>query len=187
MSAPSTGAVVNFFLGVLKARLWIAVAFALATVAGVLGAMHVREDAAIDSLIVPSDPVARATREFERLFPEGEQALLLLDAPSNASAQPQTAKLAAKLADIPGVEAQPLPGRQLGIGLELDTHSPEDRDRALAAIDVAVAEFTSPRGPFTAIHRIGSPWIDAWLEHATASAEERVMPLFGLFLMVLIL
>ncbi|HEY2590078.1 MAG TPA: MMPL family transporter, partial [Steroidobacteraceae bacterium] len=66
-------------------------------------------------------------------------------------------------------------------------HSPEDRDRALATIDTTAAEFAAPRGPFTATHRIGSPWIDAWLEHATASAEEHVMPLFGLFLMALIL
>jgi len=187
MIAPGTGTTVRFFLGVLKARLWIVAAFALATAAGVFGAIHVPDDSAIDSLVVPSDPVARATREFDRLFPEGEQALLLLDAPSNEAARPRAAELAGRLAAIPGVAAQPVPGPQLGIGVELDTHSPEDRDRALAAIDATAAPFVAPRGPFTAIHRIGSPWIDAWLEHATASAEERVMPLFGLFLMALIL
>ncbi|HXS28156.1 MAG TPA: MMPL family transporter [Steroidobacteraceae bacterium] len=180
-------ATVRFFLGVLKARLWIAAAFALAAAAGILGAMHVPDDAAIDSLIVPSDPVARATREFERLFPEGESALLLIDAHSNAAAQPRAAELAARLAHIPGVAARPLPGAQLGIGIELDTHSPAERDRALAAIDAATAPYVSPHGPFIAIHRIGSPWINAWIEHATASAEARVMPLFGLFLMALIL
>ncbi|MGH8220862.1 MAG: efflux RND transporter permease subunit [Steroidobacteraceae bacterium] len=187
MLAPGTGAPVRFFLGVLRARRWIVAAFALAAVAGVLGALHVPDDAAIDSLVVPSDPVARATREFERLFPEGESALLLLDARSSASARPRAAELAARLGRIRGVAAQPLPGPQLGIGIELDAHSPEDRDRALAAIDSAAAPFVSSRGPFTAIHRIGSPWIDAWLEHATASAEALVMPLFGLFLMALIL
>lgn len=191
MFAPGAGAAVRFFLGVLNARLWIVAAFALAAAAGVFGALHVPDDAAIDSLVVPSDPVARATREFERVFPEGEQALLLLDARADARskemARARAAELASRIAAIPGVVAQPLPGPQLGIGIELETHSPEERDRALAAIDSAAAPFLAPSGPFASIHRIGSPWIDAWLEHATASAEGRVMPLFGLFLMALIL
>ena len=187
MFAPGTGAAVRFFLAVLKARFWIVAAFALATAAGVFGAMHVPEDAAIDSLVVPSDPVARATRAFERVFPDGEQALLLLDARSNEGARSEATKLASRLAAIPGVKAQALPGPQLGIGIELDTQSPQDRDRALTAIDATAAPFIVPGGPFTAIHRIGSLWIDAWLEHATDSAEARVMPLFGLFLMALIL
>lgn len=187
MFAPGTGAAVRFFLAVLKARLWIVAAFALATAAGVFGAMQIPDDAAIDSLVVPSDPVARATREFDRLFPEGEQALLLLDARPNQAARPRVAELASRLAAIPGIEAQPLPGPQLGIGIELDAHSPQDMDRELASIDAAATPFLAPGGPFAAAHRIGAPWIDAWLEHATASAEERVMPLFGFFLMVLIL
>jgi len=183
MFVPTSGAVVRFFLGVLHARRCIVAAFALAAAAGVVGALHVPEDSAIDSLVVPSDPVAHATREFERLFPEGEHALLLLDAGDARSAD----ALARKLATIPGVEAQRLPGPLLGIGIELRTAASDERDRALSAIDSAAASFTAPHGPFTAIHRVGSPWIDAWLEHATAKAEARVMPLFGLFLMALIL
>lgn len=190
MSVPASGAVVRFFLGVLRARLWIVAACALAAAAGVYGALHVPEDSGIDSLVVPSDPVARATREFERLFPEGERALLLLDT-ADASSRPPALRaaeaLAAKLSAIRGVEAQTLPGPVLAIGIELHTHSPDDRDRALSAIDSAMNAFAPPGGPFTAIHRVGSPWIDAWLEHATARAQARVMPLFGLFLMALIL
>jgi hypothetical protein len=40
--------------------------------------------------------------------------------------------------------------------------------------------------PFTAIRRVGSPWLDAWLEKQTGSATKRSMPLFGIFLMTLL-
>ena len=36
--------------------------------------------------MVPGDPVAQATHEFERVFPEGQQALLVLEAPDPLSA-----------------------------------------------------------------------------------------------------
>ncbi|MGH8261722.1 MAG: MMPL family transporter, partial [Steroidobacteraceae bacterium] len=195
---PASGAVVRFFVRVLRYRRWIAAAFAVAAIAGVYGALQIPDDAAIDSLVVPSDPVARATREFERLFPEGERALLLLEprlgrsSPPAPAASPQELAaslqaLASRLDAIAGVEAQPLDRPAFGIGLELHTSSPAERDRALAAIDTAVAPFVAPHAPFAAIHRVGSPWVDAWLEHATSTAEARVMPLFGLFLMALIL
>src|SRR6185312_9986042 len=40
--------------------------------------------------------------------------------------------------------------------------------------------------PFTAVRRVGSPWVDAWLEKQTGAATERSMPLFGIFLVVLV-
>lgn len=218
MCVRESGAVVRFFLRILRFERSIAAVFAVAAVAGVIGALHVRNDASIDSLIVPTDPVARATREFESLFPEGEHALLLLDAPDPVSPQARLAAgaLAAKLAAIPGVEAQSLAGselqagptggsqagptgglqagpiggpgdRSLGIGIELEASSAAERDRALDAIDAAAAGYLAPQGPFSSIHRVGSPWLEAWLEHATVKAQARVMPLFGLFLMALIL
>ncbi len=44
-----------------------------------------------------------------------------------------------------------------------------------------------PGGPFTAVRRVGSPWLDAWLERQTGAATSSFMPLFGLFLMTLVL
>jgi uncharacterized protein len=225
MYVPASAAVVRFFLCVLRLRRWIAAGFAILTVIGILGALRVPDDVAIDGLIVANDPDARATRQFERLFPEGDHALLMLEAPDPLSPEPLSAarRLTSRLAAIPGVEAQSvaalgsrggaaaepqaaeserwrLPagaaflGRAglvgdhfLGIALELRTQTPADRDRALAAIDTAIRPFASPGGPFTAIRRVGSPWLDAWLEHETTRAESRAMPLFGLFLMALIL
>ena len=42
-------------------------------------------------------------------------------------------------------------------------------------------------GPFTKVRRVGSPWLDAWLERQTGAATARFMPLFGIFLMTLVL
>src|SRR5258707_2873392 len=71
----------QFFLRVLRARQVIVGVFILLTVAGMYGATQIPTDTSINRLIVASDPVAQATREFERVFPEGEQALIVLQAP----------------------------------------------------------------------------------------------------------
>src|ERR1700733_1342782 len=57
----------------------------------------------------------------------------------------------------------------------------------LAAIDADIARLLRGAGwPFDRIRRVGSPWLDAWLEHETDVATQRSMPLFGLFLVTLI-
>ncbi|MBV8496232.1 MAG: MMPL family transporter, partial [Gammaproteobacteria bacterium] len=75
----------------------------------------------------------------------------------------------------------------LGIALELRLRSAGDRDRVLAAIDARLQPLAGSGGPFTAVRRVGSPWLDAWLERETGVATARFMPLFGLFLMTLVL
>ena len=75
----------------------------------------------------------------------------------------------------------------LGIALELRVHSPAERDRALAAIDALVLPLEESGGPFSAIRRVGTPWLDAWLERQTGTATKKFMPLFGIFLMALVL
>ena len=81
MSVPASPKIVQFFLPRAAGAGWIAAAFLVLTAAGIYGALRVPDDPAIDRLIVPGDPIARATAEFDRLFPEGEQALLMLEAP----------------------------------------------------------------------------------------------------------
>jgi uncharacterized protein len=216
----------QIFLGVLRARLWIAGAFLILTIAGVYGATRIPTDSAIDRLIVPGDPVVKATTEFERVFPEGDQALIMLEAPDPLSPTALRAAdhLEHELAKIPHVEAHSLINlfshgtatgeitdaqaeklrkfatgtmlfrragllgdHYLGIGLELRVNSPEERNRALAAIDSLVLPLDKSGRPFTAVRRVGSPWLDAWLEHQTGTATKRSMPLFGIFLMTLVL
>jgi hypothetical protein len=78
MSLPASPAVVQIFLRVLRARGWIAGAFVILAAAGIYGALRVPNDPAIERLAVAGDPVVRATADFDRLFPEGEQALIML-------------------------------------------------------------------------------------------------------------
>jgi hypothetical protein len=65
--------------------------------------------------------------------------------------------------------------------------SPAERDRTLAAIDALVLPLEKSGHPFSAIRRVGTPWLDAWLERQTGTATKKFMPLFGIFLMTLVL
>src|SRR5580698_8463852 len=100
----------RLFLNVLKARYAIVGLFLLLTLAGIYGAAHIPSDSSIDRLIVAGDPVAQATREFERVFPESEQALIVLEAPDPLSPAvlQGTDQLERELDQIPKVAAHSL-------------------------------------------------------------------------------
>src|SRR5277367_1303553 len=73
--------ILRLFLRVLKARIAIIGIFAVLTAAGIYGALQISTDTTIDRLIVAGDPVAQATLEFEKVFPEAEHALIMLESP----------------------------------------------------------------------------------------------------------
>jgi predicted RND superfamily exporter protein len=215
----------QLFLRVLRARQLILGVFALLTIAGIYGALRIPTDSSIDRLIVASDPVAQATREFERVFPEGEQALIVLEAPDPLSPAVLQGvdQLERQLNQIPKVAAHSLltlyfrssppanidadeaaklrafatgtslvrraglmGDHYLGIGLELKVISPTERDQVLAAIDASVLPIEADGHPFTAVRRVGAPWLDAWLEKQTGTSTRKFMPLFGIFLLTLV-
>ncbi|MDB6101367.1 MAG: exporter of the superfamily protein-like protein [Gammaproteobacteria bacterium] len=225
-ASPQDSKVFRFFLRVLHMRGRIVGAFLILTVAGIYGATLIPNDPAIDRLVVAGDPVARATLDFDRLFPEGDQALIMLEGtdPLSPAALRTADQLERQLAKIPGVKAHSLldffrradPAAEisaheaerlrpfatgtalfrragllgdhyLGIGFELRVSSPQARNRALAAIDSLVLPLEKPEGPFTVVRRVGSPWLNAWLEHQTGVATKKFMPLFGIFLVALVL
>src|ERR1700720_4321131 len=100
----------RIFLHVLRARYWVAGVYLLLAMAGIYGVTRIPTDTAIERLVVAGDPVAQATLEFERVFPEGEQALLMLEAPdplSQATLQ-GAEQLERELGKIPKVEAHSL-------------------------------------------------------------------------------
>jgi predicted RND superfamily exporter protein len=226
MRVPAAPRVVHIFLHVLRARRWIAGAFVVLTAAGIYGALQVPDDPAIERLIVASDPVALATRAFDRIFPEGEQALIMLEAPDplGLAALRAADRLEHELAGIPQLETHSLldlyrrasstgevtrvegtrvrafaTGTPLfrragllgdhyfGIALELRVKSPAESERVLKAIDALVLPLEAPGGAFTKVRRVGSPWLNAWLERQTGAATARLMPLFGIFPMALVL
>ncbi len=215
----------QLFLRILRARHVIVGVFILLTFAGIYGALRIPTDTSIDRLIVANDPVAQATQEFERIFPEGEQALIVLEAPDPLSpgALQGADQLERALSKIPNVAAHSLltlyfrssppaaigpaeaaklrafasgtslvrraglmGDHYLGIALELKVNSPAERDQVLAAIDAKVLPLNASGHPFTAIRRVGSPWLDAWLERQAGESTKKFMPLFGLFLLTLV-
>jgi hypothetical protein len=215
----------RLFLRILQARFWIVGVFAVLTLAGIYGASRIPTDTSINRLIVGSDPVSQATREFERVFPEGQDALIVLEAPDplTLAALQGVDRLERELNRIPKVAAHSLltlyfrssppasigeadaaklrtfaagttlvrraglmGDHYLGIGLEMKVNSPAERDQALAAIDAKVLALEANGHPFTAVRRVGSPWLDAWLERQTVASTKKFMPLFGLFLLALV-
>jgi predicted RND superfamily exporter protein len=229
MSIVVSPKLLRIFLHVLRARYWVAGVYLVLAMAGVYGASRIPTDPAIERLVVAGDPVAQATLEFERVFPEGEQALIMLEAPDplNQGALQGAERLERELGKIPKVEAHSLltlfrranssadlspedavrlrtfaTGTSLfrragllgehyfGIALDLRVNSPAERNRALAAIDAVVLplEKSGQPGalPFSAIRRVGNPWLDAWLERQTGTATKKFMPLFGIFLSTLV-
>jgi uncharacterized protein len=215
----------RLFLGVLRARYAIVAVFLLLTLAGIYGATRIATDTSIDRLIAAGDPVALATREFERVFPESEQALIMLEAadPLSPAALQGAAQLERELDNIPNVQAHSLltlyfrsgppaaispsdaehlrafaagtllfrrAGQMgddyLGIALDLQVNTPAERDQVLAAIDAKVLPLDASGHPFTAIRRVGTPWLEAWLERQTGASTRKFMPLFGIFLVTLV-
>lgn len=226
MNLSDSTTLLRVFLRVLRARGYIAAVFLILTAAGIYGATRVPNDSAIERLVVAGDPVVRATLDFEHLFPDGEHALLMLEAPDPLSPVALRAALQLEhaLASIPHVEphslldffprtasisewspaeaakvrvfatgtplfrrAGLLGDHYFGIALDLREKSAAERDSALAAIDSIALPLASPAGPFNAVRRVGSPWLDAWLERQTGASTARFMPLFGIFLMTLVL
>ncbi len=74
----------------------------------------------------------------------------------------------------------------LAIALDLRVNSPAERDQVLSAIDAKVLPLSTSGHPFTAVRRVGSPWLDAWLERQTGESTKKFMPLFGIFLLTLV-
>jgi predicted RND superfamily exporter protein len=226
MSTDASPGLVLVFVRVLRARAWIVAAFLVLAVAGIHGALRVPNDPAIDRLVVAGDPLARATADFERVYPEGSQALIMLEAPDplGEAALRGAERLERQLSNVPQVQAHSLltvyrrgssagslgsdevarvrsfatgtplfrragllGDHYLGIAIELHTNTSAERDRALAAIDGLSQSLPVTGGAFTAVRFVGSPWLDAWLEHHTGTATKRFMPLFAIFLLALVL
>jgi predicted RND superfamily exporter protein len=196
----------GFFRRLLAAPWRILALYAGLVPLAVLLALRVPTDNAIDRLIVPTDPLYRATRAFQRVFPDKPSVLLAADAPdpcapvvTEALARLQSRLRGAGLESFsaldilraapPGTDLRTLVAgtdlfRRQGLAgpgfMAVAVTLPADRDAGLAAVERAL-----PAG----VHwrRIGGPYVDAALEQATERASLRAFPLFGAFVIVLVL
>jgi uncharacterized protein len=72
-----------------------------------------------------------------------------------------------------------------GIAVALPAGGAAERDATLAAIDRAIRDV--PRGDVREVRRIGLPYVEAWIERASREATVRWFPVFGLFVVALVL
>ena len=207
-------------------RWWWVVLYAILFPVAIGQALRIETDNSIARLIVESDHDFQDNQAFQRLFPEGEQVVLLAEAadPFAPAALAKTAEIETRLREIPRVQVftaldlyrrthpgglerregpddfrrfatgtdlfrrQGLVGADfLGLPLELKVRGARQRDEALAAIDRALAPIEAAPAPLRGIRRIGGPYVDAYLEAETARASQRYFPLFGLFVIVIVL
>jgi predicted RND superfamily exporter protein len=93
------------FRRIVALRLPILAAYAVLLPLAVALALRIPSEGAIDRLIVPSDPDFVATRAFQKVFPEGQVVLLLLesDDPWSPDVLKQVTALEERLGKIPGV------------------------------------------------------------------------------------
>lgn len=77
--------------------------------------------------------------------------------------------------------------RFLAIVLALDAPDPATRDALLDAVDERVAAVGDWSSSIERVRRVGRPWIDAWLERETAASTLKYFPLFGAFVVSLVL
>src|SRR5579871_3385551 len=81
MGEPREPRLTGLFRAVVSRRWLIVVAYALALVPAVYFALRVKQDNAIDRLIVESDPDYITAKQFEKVFGSGEYVVLLAEAP----------------------------------------------------------------------------------------------------------
>src|SRR5882724_4920417 len=93
MNVHDSPKVLRFFMRILQMRGGIVCAFVILTAAGIYGATRIPNDPAIDRLVVSGDPTARATIDFDRLFPEGDQALIMLEGTDPLRSEEHTSEL----------------------------------------------------------------------------------------------
>jgi predicted RND superfamily exporter protein len=74
-----------------------------------------------------------------------------------------------------------------GLPLILDVRSATERQQTLKAIDEVVSEKVKDPAPFRAIRKVGEPYVNQYLNHKTTEGGMRQFPVFGLFVVLLVL
>jgi predicted RND superfamily exporter protein len=207
-----SGRVERSFEAVIRLRGPILAGYAVLVAGAVALAAGIRSDAGISGLIVPSDPDVVATRAFEAVFPERPIVILLVEAedPWRPEVLARVEALERALRGVPGltpysvmdVYRRARPGfapdaagaaalRAFATGTTffrrqaLDADGPARRDALLGAVDGAVDAL--PRDGLLGVRRVGAPWVEAWIERASREASLRWFPVFGLFVVGLVL
>ena len=108
--------------------------------------------------------------------------------PSSGPAARNHEQVEALITGTPFFRRQGMVGEHfLAVVVTLDAPDPPARSVALSAIDLAVDRAIESAQSIDAVRRIGKPWIDEWLERETSTSSIRFFPLFGVFVVTLVL
>src|SRR5437773_922046 len=106
MSPDTHGPLGAFFRLVIAKRWWIVLFYALLLPLAVRFALEVDQDNSLDRLIVQDDPDYVTSKEFEKVFGQGEYIILLAEAddPFSPAVLARIDDIEGRLRKIPGVE-----------------------------------------------------------------------------------
>ncbi len=217
---------VPVFGGVVRHPRVVVAVYAVVVAAAAFLAVGIPRDNSLERMVVSSDPDVAASREFERLFPEGDTVFLMLETadPFAPQALADLERLEREINAVEGITATSIatvwrharpgagaPGdntaafraivgntdffrrqgligdRFLAIVASLDVSDPEIRDALLDRVTEAADGVGQWSATIERVRRIGRPWIDAWLERETGASSVRYFPLFGIFVVCLVL
>jgi len=129
------------------------------------------EDPLAPAVVARVDRIERALRDVPRL---SANSALSVFRRAKAGFEPTPEQLDAFRAFVTGTDLfrrQGLVGdRFLAIGLVLDVAGGEDRARTLEAIDRAIAQAEGSPTPLPGLHKLGQPYVNAYLDETQRSA-----------------
>ncbi len=188
---------------------------ALVTVAAYRAA-HIPSEGGIDRLVAPSDPDYAATRAFQRVFPESQTVLLLLESedPWSPSSVARVESAKAALRGVPHVsafsvldalrrvrpQADTAELKRLALGTTFFRRQGLVGDHFLTLVvnlDVrgppdrnaalAAIDARLAQAGVEPVRRIGAPYVTAWLERQSSTASARAFPIFAVLLVGIVL
>jgi predicted RND superfamily exporter protein len=75
--------------------------------------------------------------------------------------------------------------RSLAMALVLDVRATEERQQVVTAIDAALADLERDPRPLTGIHKLGEPYVNAYLDRDSRATATQYFPLFTAFVVLL--
>jgi predicted RND superfamily exporter protein len=199
-----------------RLRVPLLVVYALLVTAAAYRATHIPSEGGIDRLVVPSDPDYAATRAFQRIFPETQTVLLLLesDDPWTPSSLARLESAKAALRGVPHASAFSLldalrrvrPGadapelKRLALGTTVFRRQGLVGDHFLTivvSLDVrgsrernaalAAVDASLAEAGVGPVRKIGAPYVNSWLERQSSAASARAFPIFAVLLVGIVL
>jgi hypothetical protein len=73
----------------------------------------------------------------------------------------------------------------LALPLFINVQTTEERSQAIEGIDHALAPYVDHPAPFTAVRKVGQPYVNTYLDNDTRTSGYKYFPLFMLFVIVL--